>query len=302
MGAMGGQAMGAMGGQAMGAMGGQAMGAQAMGGQAMGAAGANTEAQRSITNVAGNVHLFRNNNHNALLIDTNDGLVLVDPIQNEAATWIAAEGQKQFGKPITHILYSHAHWDHATGAAQIPGAEVIAHANAAATIEAGGTRAEFIKVPDTTYNTPVNKLDIGGTKIEMHHVPNGHTDDMSYIYLPETDILFVVDVISVNQIPWGALPWYEKDDFENIIDSALKFNASIVTGGHGAIGTSENIKELRSYMNTLRSEVSAAIANGQTLEQMQASITMDAYKDWQFYDSRLSANIEGMHKALLAEG
>ena len=88
MGAMGGQAMGAMGGQAMGAMGGQAMGAQAMGGQAMGAAGANTEAQRSITNVAGNVHLFRNNNHNALLIDTNDGLVLVDAIENEGATWI----------------------------------------------------------------------------------------------------------------------------------------------------------------------------------------------------------------------
>ena len=37
------------------------------------------------------------------------------------------------------------------------------------------------------------------------------------------------------------------------------------------------------YREELRDAVAKAVAAGQTLEQAQASVTMDAYKDWEFY-------------------
>jgi hypothetical protein len=54
------------------------------------------------------------------------------------------------------------------------------------------------------------------------------------------------------------------------------------------------------YREELRAAVAKAIAAGQTLEQAQASVTMDAYKDWEFYEQQRSANVAGTFRALTA--
>ena len=40
---------------------------------------------------------------------------------------------------------------------------------------------------------------------------------------------------------------------------------------------------------------------GQTLEQAQASVTMDAYKDWEFYAEQRPGNVAGTYRALAAQ-
>ena len=52
------------------------------------------------------------------------------------------------------------------------------------------------------------------------------------------------------------------------------------------------------YREELREAVAKAIAAGQTLEQAQASVTMDAYKDWEFYAQQRPANVAGTYRAL----
>ncbi|MEP3279518.1 MAG: hypothetical protein ABJO38_24110, partial [Stappiaceae bacterium] len=46
------------------------------------------EAKRAITNVAGDVYRFQNNFHFSLVTVTDDGVVIVDPINAEAAQWL----------------------------------------------------------------------------------------------------------------------------------------------------------------------------------------------------------------------
>jgi hypothetical protein len=46
--------------------------------------------------------------------------------------------------------------------------------------------------------------------------------------------------------------------------------------------------------------VAAAIAAGQTLEQAQASVLMDSYKEWEFYAQQRPQNVAGMYRALTA--
>ena len=58
-------------------------------------------------------------------------------------------------------------------------------------------------------------------------------------------------------------------------------NFRFVATGHGPVGTWEDIRAWREYLESLRDQVAAGIAAGQSLAQMQQTITMDAYSDYQ---------------------
>ena len=68
---------------------------------------------------------------------------------------------------------------------------------------------------------------------------------------------------------------------------------------HGMLGKKADVTANIRYRDDLRAAVAKAIAAGQTLEQAQASVTMDAYKDWEFYEQQRPANVAGTYRALM---
>src|SRR5262245_21472506 len=62
---------------------------------------------REITQIAGEVYRFRNNNHYAVFAVTPQGIIATDPINAEAAQWLKAELQQRFAKPVKYLIYSH---------------------------------------------------------------------------------------------------------------------------------------------------------------------------------------------------
>src|SRR5262245_46944398 len=48
---------------------------------------------------------------------TPEGIVLVEPIGTEFATWLKGELATRFKVPVKYVIYSHHHWDHGSGAA-----------------------------------------------------------------------------------------------------------------------------------------------------------------------------------------
>ena len=50
----------------------------------------------------------------------------------------------------------------------------------------------------------------------------------------------------------------------------------------------------------LRDAVAKAVTAGQTLEHAQATVLMDAFKDWEFYAQQRPLNVAGMYRALTA--
>ena len=67
---------------------------------------------------------------------------------------------------------------------------------------------------------------------------------------------------------------------------------------HGMLGKKADVSANIRYREELRAAVAKAIAAGQTLEQAQASVTMDSYKDWEFYAQQRPANVAGTYRAL----
>ena len=87
--------------------------------------------QRTITKITGDVYRFQNKFHYSIFVITGEGVVVTDPISADAAEWLHGEIGKMTDQPITHVVYSHSHSDHASGGAffgDIP--NVIAHENA----------------------------------------------------------------------------------------------------------------------------------------------------------------------------
>ena len=89
------------------------------------------DAKRGIFNVAGDVYRFQDNFHFGLVVVTDEGVVLVDTINGAAAQWLKDNLATITDKPVTHLIYSHSHLDHASGGQVFAdGIEVIAQANA----------------------------------------------------------------------------------------------------------------------------------------------------------------------------
>ena len=71
---------------------------------------------RAITHVKGDVYRANNGGWYVGILDTPDGLLLVDTLSLPFATWLKEELARKFpGKAVKYVILSHSHWDHTEG-------------------------------------------------------------------------------------------------------------------------------------------------------------------------------------------
>ena len=93
---------------------------------------------REITNITGDLYRARNNNHYTVFLVTPEGTILGDPINVGFAEWLKTELADRFESTVRYVLYSHHHWDHASGGAVFEDtAEFVGHNNMILALDAG---------------------------------------------------------------------------------------------------------------------------------------------------------------------
>ncbi len=152
-----------------------------------------------------------------------------------------------------------------------------------------------VRAPDITFSKRTT-ITLGGKHVEMIHLPIEHADDNSIVLFPDDDSVFVVDFALVDRLPFGTLVG-ETDQIKTI--EALEWEHFVP--GHGHVGTRASLVEHRQYREQLRAAVAAGIAAGRTLDQLKQSVTMDKYKDWEFYQQWRADNVAGMYQILSAQ-
>jgi glyoxylase-like metal-dependent hydrolase (beta-lactamase superfamily II) len=86
--------------------------------------------RRSIEQISGGVYRATNNNHATVFLVTPEGIVLADPINADFAKWLKGELAARFKVPVRYVVYSHHHWDHASGGEVFADtARFVGHAN-----------------------------------------------------------------------------------------------------------------------------------------------------------------------------
>jgi glyoxylase-like metal-dependent hydrolase (beta-lactamase superfamily II) len=156
-------------------------------------------------------------NYTSLAIDMGDHILVIESGQNDARGLAVMAAAKQAipNKPIRFVVNSHPHFDHAggLGAAVAEGSTILTHRNNEPMLE------RFLAGPRTLIGDSLSKVSnrrtdvvqgVGardvrkgsnGKLVELHHVPNEHTDGLLAVYLPAEKLLWTADITIVNATP-----------------------------------------------------------------------------------------------------
>lgn len=250
--------------------------------------------KRAITKVAGDVYRFQNNFHHSLVVLTNDGVVVVDPINREAASWLKAELATMTDKPVSHLIYSHSHLDHASGGLVYSGsATVIAHANAPEAID--GVK------PDVQFDSN-ETLQIGGKTLELTWLGEGHGNDLIAVVVRPENVAFITDAAAPKRLPWRDMGGANLDGWINQIKTIESLDFEIFAPAHGAIGDKADATDARIYMEKLKEEVLTGLKAGKSTDELVAEVMMEDYADWQQYKDWRPLNVQGMANYLMRSG
>ncbi len=249
---------------------------------------------RAITNIAGDLYRFQNNFHYSVFLVTEEGVIVTDPINADAAKWLKGEIKKRFNKPIKYLVLSHDHADHSAGGEIFAeaGATVVSHKYAKEVI-IGEKRPTAI--PDLTFDKQMT-LSLGGKTVELIYPGKGHSNNSIVMLFKDARTLFVVDSITVNRLPYQGLSDAYFPNWIDYIRKVERLDFDILAPGHGAIGVKDDARKHGDYLQAVYDSVLAGVRQGKPLDELKRSIRLSAYENWGQYDPWLPLNIEGIYK------
>lgn len=248
---------------------------------------------RKFHHVTGDVHLFQNNFHLSLVVPTSEGTVRIDPIDAEASDWVNANLSEITDQPITHLIYSHSHGDHASGGGQHAEAMTIAHEMAPDAIDG--------VVPDLRVGDQ-HSFELGGKTFELTNLGGGHDNHMIVTVVRPENVAFIVDVAAPRRLPFRNFGGANIDDWIGQIETALTLDFEVFAPGHGPVGTKADLADALGYMTDLRAAVLEGLKAGKSVDELKAEVRMEDYVDWGQYEAWRELNIEGMAAYLESAG
>lgn len=252
----------------------------------------------AIEQVKNNVYRFSYEHYHAAFMVTDEGIVVTDPINDQAATWLKSELAKRFDVPVRYMVYSHNHVDHIMGGTVFDSNEVtvVAHQFAAQDLE--WTRVPTA-MPELTFSDELT-LKLGDSSVELRYRgPNNGRGNISMRFMP-ANVMYVVDWVVLGRMMYKDLPGY---DIHGVIASTEELLNSQpfdrFLGGHGAAGTQEDVEAYLAYTKALYNAVLDGILAGKELDVLQEEIQLPDYRHLSMYEEWLPLNIAGVHRILM---
>ena len=255
--------------------------------------------------VAEDTYAFVSQFYVSVFIVTPEGVIATDPSSQQGPE--RAEAFKDAiasvtDQPVRYLIYSHDHADHATGGDVFADtATFVAHRNAVPKLAA--LNDPRVPVPTIAFDDFL-QIELGGTTIELHYVGRNHSDNSIVLLHPEQRVLFAVDFIPVDSVPFRDLPdAYPEDWIESLRRVETEFEFDTLVIGHGpAVGTEESVGRVRAYLEDLIASVGAAQDEGLAdnspamVEAVRADLE-PGYGELANFEEWLPLNIEGLLRA-----
>src|SRR4029453_7985287 len=181
---------------------------------------------------------------NSMFLVTQEGVVVVDAPPAIGDKIFAAVSEVT-DRPITHLIYSHAHKDHIGASNLFQNVTIIAHNETAKILNERNDPDR--PMPDMNFTREMN-LQLGDQVLQLRYPGPYHQQGNTFVYLPEQKVLMAVDHVVPGGIPWKHLsntpdvPTYEKS-----VDQALGIDFDVFVPGHGQMGTREDITVQQEY-------------------------------------------------------
>ncbi|MEV6032173.1 MBL fold metallo-hydrolase [Nonomuraea sp. NPDC052116] len=213
-----------------------------------------------VTELGGGAYGITSGMVNTMFLVTKKGVVVVDAPLDLGGN-LPAGIEEVTPKPITHLIYSHAHADH-IGSAHLLARDdlkIIAHDRTAQFIKEAhdGNRP----LPTETFGGTRSELDIDGERFVLEYKGDWHLPGNLFIHLPEHRILTAIDSFTVKNAPFFRLLFTPHvPTYFAAMDLMLEYDFETVVSGHMALfGTPEDVQTHREYIRDLRTSATEAL-------------------------------------------
>ena len=248
--------------------------------------------QVATTKVEGtdNVYIFRNGNHQSMVVVTNDGVIATDPIGYGRPTGgqtYLDEIRKVTDKPVKYVIYSHHHFDHAAGgkAFKDAGATFVAHEKAKQQLAV--LKDPHTVLPDETVTDAGRVIQLGGTSLELKYLGLNHSDSMLVMRLPKEKIIFVVDTLPVGQVPGRGMIDFYPLQAEGFIKQVIALDWDRLIPGHPGpndrLGTKKDAQDQLEFLQDASAEMKKLAQDGKCWEPAEKEFKLSKYESWPGY-------------------
>ncbi len=251
------------------------------------------------TKVADGVYTFRHLFHRNMFVVTDEGVIVTDPLNPEAAKILRAEIAKVTDQPVEYVVYSHEHWDHVTGG-QIfrdEGARFISHAQCID--EFKRNPSPIVIIPDGTFKKRFD-IELGGKTLELRYFGRNHGECLTVMRLPKEKIAFIVDLVTPKRLPYRNMPdTYPLDWLRTLREMERSLDVTRIIPGHGPpIVPASAIREQREYLEDLIAAVKAVRETAHDPDTVRKLVKLPKYEQWGGYGPWLGMNVERINTLL----
>ena len=236
-----------------------------------------------------------------VLVIGKDGVLLVESMINrQLFCQLVALVRKETDKPITHVVNTSSHGDHSFGNAFLPaGVHIVQHRRTAEYIaahfeedvafmkmnfgadqgldELHAVAADILVDDDKPF-----QLDLGGISVEARYYGFAQTGGDLFVHVPSAKVVWTGNPLVADK---PAVPWLLAGHAQDVGTTLSKVKAalppdSIVIPGHdhptGVTGFDFSVN----YLGELVRQVGSSVAQGQTVDQTVANVTMAPYQGY----------------------
>lgn len=202
------------------------------------------------------------------LVVGDDSVLLIDPgsCLREGAE-LREQAERLTGRRVTHIAFTHGHFDHVLGASAFAGAEIYGAVGLDAVLSLGREelREDAVRqglagseAAEATDSLVVPRhqvsgewtLDLGGVQVLLANVGPGHTGYDLAVFVPgEREVVFCGDLVEESGEPQAgsdAVPLQWPAALDRLL--ALGGEDALYVPGHGAVVTAGFVREQRATL------------------------------------------------------
>ena len=122
------------------------------------------------------------------------------------------------------------------------------------------------------------ELSYGGQVSVLSFQGPGHTDGDLLLHCVSAGVLFAGDLVSVQTLPYLADAHTE--EWIRRLGSLDLSKVEVIVPGHGPVGTKEDVRALKSYLETLRSMVAPIAKDGRELDLVEKLRLPAPFDSW----------------------
>jgi cyclase len=228
--------------------------------------------------------------------------------------------------PARRVVNTHHNGDHCWGNQLFHGAEIIGHRLCAAAFgkerpetmqmlrDAAGSDNPAIAaigqvlaawdfsgidlVPPTTLIDDRLALDLDGIAVELRYVGPAHTAGDVIVYLPDQRVVFAGDVLFRLCTPIGWEGTFDR--WSAALDEIVALDPQVIVPGHGPLCGVEGPREMKAYLQYVRSESKRFFDAGLSALQAAQRIDLGPYADWT-EPERILFNVERAYREFRGE-